>query len=534
MLRRSYPIRLQTLLVAVVCATFLCHADPLRHGAYAQQSGELPSDTDNLSRNEADDVTTLEHLSHAFSVVAELVRPSVVNVEARSSFDISHDELSRLFREHGMPVPPNIGDGTLLPPKRSAGSGVILDADGHIITNNHVVADAEVVDVTLADGRDYRAKVIGTDPMTDLALIKINARRLHPARLGDSDRIKVGNLVFAIGSPFRLGHSVSHGIVSALGRGESMDVGIDYKNWIQTDAPINPGNSGGPLINARGEVIGINTAIATESGIDQGVGFAIPSNAVALIAERLRTGKDVKRGYLGVVIKPITPKWADAYGLDEARGVFIDNVGAETPADTSGLKPEDIILIIGRHKIRTREQLQEAIAATAPGTEVDMSVWRNQSALQLTVRIGSQPEGFSTTGSIQDLTRRRNDLDKDTMRDLLSDTETPSDAGDAAPTEVKIEKLGFWADTVSPKLKRVYGLDRTIQNGALITRVSVVGEAYAAGLRPGLVIVRANDRRINNIRELDQVLTDGAIVKGIRLKIMRPDKEATYAVLRVR
>ena len=320
--------RLAVMLVIAILAAVSFHADVPGRLAYALERGRLRADREHLDELNSADVAALEQISHAFGVVARVVKPSVVNVEARAALDYPEDEIRRLFTNRGLPIPLN----------RGTGSGIILDEQGHIVTNNHVVSGAEVLDVTLADGRVFRAEPVGADPKTDIAVIKINADRLHPARIGDSDRVEVGNLVLAIGSPFRLGHSVSHGIISAVGRA-NVTVGIDYQNWFQTDAPINPGNSGGPLINTRGEVIGINTAIATDSGGHQGVGFAIPSNTVARIAEQLKTGEEIKRGYLGVGIQPVPPKWADAYGLEEPGGVFINGVGENTPAAEAGLNP---------------------------------------------------------------------------------------------------------------------------------------------------------------------------------------------------
>ncbi|MBN2560574.1 MAG: trypsin-like peptidase domain-containing protein [Phycisphaerae bacterium] len=517
------------LLIATVFTVAFCHADLATRVAYGSEHGKLDADVEPSGHIDTEDAATLEQVSHALSVIAEEVKGSVVNIEARASFEIDHEAFRRRFSDRANPFPPSKGTG----------SGIIYDDKGHIITSNHVIAHAEVIDVTLANGDVYRAEVVGTDPKTDLALIKINANGLHPARLGDSDRMRVGNLVLAIGSPFKFGQSVTHGIVSALGRAD-VPVGIDYQNWIQTDAPINPGNSGGPLINTRGEVIGINTAIATECGGYQGVGFAIPSNTVARVANLLKSGEPIQRGYLGVVIQAVTPKMASACGLDEARGVFVDGVGPGTPAAKGGLQPEDVILAINDEKIETREQLQEIVAATEPGASVGMTVWRGGAARQLTVPIGLQPVGFSTTGSIADLHRWRDDPDDDEEQAAPDGQGDAEEAPDRAQdeevrsnTEVDFDELGFSADTVSPRLKELYGLDPSIQSGALVTRVSPVGEAYAAKLRPGQVIAQANGRRIHNVSELQQALTKAAVSRGVRLKV-EYGTDAFYAVLQVR
>lgn len=487
--------------------------------AYALERGKLKADLDSLQTLDITEVATLEQVSHAFSVIAKAVKPSVVYIESVSSNKAVNRELERLFGERNFQPQPS----------RGAGSGVILDADGHIVTNNHVVAGATVVRVILADGRRSRAKVIGTDAKTDLAVIKIDAEKLHAARLGDSDRMEVGNVVLAIGSPFRLGHSVSHGIISATGRSD-VSVDIEYQNWLQTDAPINPGNSGGPLINTRGEVVGINTAIATESGGHQGVGFAIPSNVVSEIADRLKAGKAIVRGYLGVVIQQVDPTIAEAYGLDTPGGVLIGGVGQNTPAAKGGLKTEDIVLAIDGNAIATREQLQELIANTPPGTDVDLSVWRKGKLTHVKIGITAQPDGFSTTGSIRDLNRRPGEPQNDEPAATKADPTSKTPEGE--PTGL-FPELGFEATTVSPKLAKRFGLDDSVQNGALITQVDPTGEAFDARLRAGQVVTRANGRRINNLRQLRQVLTPEALTRGVRLKI-KAGKDEFLTVLRLR
>ncbi len=530
-------------LLATLLVAALYHTDIIGRVAYAVERGRIEADWQHLNAIDDGDIASVEQLSHAFSVIADVAKPSVVNIEALSSRDLS-GELKALLDQKNFQLRPSIGTG----------SGVILDTDGHIVTNNHVLADSETIVVTLADRRVFRAERIGTDPMTDLAVIKIDADRLHPATFGDSDRMKVGHIVLAIGSPFRLGHSVTHGIISALGR-SNIAVDIDYQNWIQTDAQINPGNSGGPLINARGEVVALNTAIATERGSHQGVGFAIPSNTVVRIAELLKTGRKIQRGYLGVAIQPVTPKLADAYGLKEASGAFIGNIGPDSPAEKGGLQDEDIILDIDGEETVTRERLQQIVAATIPGTEVDMTIWRDGAALHKKIVIGAQPENFSARGWIRDLYRWKDNADEGDnddeglaappVLDAGGDRE-PDDATEASRVEVDFATLGFRVGTVSRKLKKRFNLNDRLRDGAVITHVVPTGEAYAAGLLPGQVIVRVNRERIRSARDLEKVLTPEAVTKGVRLKIRisaksapgdedKPNRDAYfYAVLRVR
>ncbi len=482
------------------------HTDIVGQVAYNAERGKLRADKEYLAQIEPAEVACVEQLSHAFNIIAEAVKPSVVNISSMRDPASIAEELRDLFGDRDIQLPPITGSG----------SGVILDAAGFIVTNNHVVDGADRVQVGLIDGRKFTAEVIGADPMTDVAVVKIDADKLHPAHFGESNDVKVGHLVLAIGSPFRLTHSVSHGIVSALGRTD-VAVDIDYKNWIQTDAAINPGNSGGPLINARGEVVGLNVAIATDSGGHQGVGFAIPSDTVIRIAETLKTGRNVVRGYLGVSIEPVDFRRARAYDLVEARGVFVAGVGADSPAERGGLKEEDIILKVNGVWMDTREQLQEYIAYTPPETDVDMLVWRDGRETLLKIRIGTQPTGFSTTGSIRS-------LDPEDDEDKPNDEEPAESDGGISPTAnpdagVEFKALGFAAANLPREdvrsLRRGHGID----HGVIITKVSPTSDAYICNLRRGQIIVQANDKEIRELSDLEAILTREALSKGVRLRV---------------
>lgn len=518
--RRGIPYLALTTITATVMISLAVHLDLPGRVSYAVEKGRLQADLDHLQSIDLKELVPLEQVSHAFSVIAEAVKPSVVYIEAISENTAINKQLQELFGRRNFQPEPSTGTG----------SGVIVDEDGHIVTNNHVVAEADAVRVILSDGRKYRAEVVGTDPKTDIAVVKIHADRLHPARFGDSSAMKVGNIVLAIGSPFRLGHSVSHGIVSAIGR-SNVAVDIDYQNWIQTDAPINPGNSGGPLINARGEVIGINTAIATESGGNQGVAFAIPSKVVQTIAAKLKTGQKIVRGYLGVGIKSVDPQVASAFGLDESHGVLVEQVGAGSPADISGLKPEDIILSINGTDVANTDELQHFIATSEPNQSVVMVIWRKGERQSVKVKIGAQPDGFSTTGSLRDLLKPdsesksgkkdrsesgRNDSRRSNPR---NEPISSDDTGTDAQSSVKFDLIGMEAATMSPALAERYQLDGGMLTGAVVTYVDPTSEAYAAGIRAGHTITRANDRPIDNVRQLEQELNPDAIAKGVRLKV---------------
>lgn len=501
---------------------------------------------------DAQAVARLEQLSDAFASIAAAVKPTVVNISSVATNRRLNRELREAFPDGAFQFSPVTGTG----------SGVIFDADGFIVTNNHVVAGADAVRVTLADGRKLRAEVVATDPKTDLAVIRINAKGLKAARFGDSDAVRVGHIVLAIGSPFRLGHSVSHGIVSAIGRNDDIDVDIDYKNWIQTDAPINPGNSGGPLISARGEIVGINVAIATDSGGHQGVGFAIPSNTVRRIANMLKTGEKVVRGYLGVEIDPVDEQTASGYGLSEVAGVMIRGVGEDSPAARGGLKSEDIVLAIDGTPVRTREQLQQIIAETSPGSSVSLKVWRKSREQTVRVTVEEQPRNFRTTISLRELTRQRepdsaveaapsegNSDDEESAEDEGATSEKGDDSvgsaddGDAedhvAPGEGSRGRegtesaWGFEGATLTPELGRKYRLPSSLEDGVLITSVDPASEAWACRLRRGMVIVRANDKPVRLLDDLTSALNPEALARGVRLKL-RDRSDEYYLVLRVR
>ncbi len=504
---------------------------------------------------DAQSVARLEQLSDAFASIAAAVKPTVVNISSVAT----NRRLNRELREA-------FPDGTFqFFPVTGTGSGVIFDADGFIVTNNHVVAGADAVRVTLADGRKLRAEVVATDPKTDLAVIRINAKGLKAARFGDSDAVRVGHIVLAIGSPFRLGHSVSHGIVSAIGRNDDIDVDIDYKNWIQTDAPINPGNSGGPLISARGEIVGINVAIATDSGGHQGVGFAIPSNTVRRIANMLKTGEKVVRGYLGVEIDPVDEQTASGYGLSEVAGVLIRRVGEDSPAARGGLKSEDIVLSIDGRPVRSREQLQQIIAETSPGSTVALKVWRKSREQTVRVTVMEQPRNFRTTISLNELNRQRGadssgatksgggesseseSADEPGAVDDSGDGMNAPAGGDEAPGADELREggasdssrersesaWGFEGATLTPELGRKYRLPSSLEDGVLITSVDPASEAWACRLRRGMVIVRANDKPVRLLDDLAAALTPEALARGVRLKL-RDRTDEYYLVLRVR
>ena len=275
------------------------------------------------------------------------------------------------------------------------GSGFIIDANrGLIVTNNHVIARSKKIEVQLADGRRFTAKVVGSDPETDLAVISIDADRLHDLEFGDSDLVEVGDDVFALGNPFGLAGTVSRGIISAKGRFNVNIHGIVYRGFLQTDAVINPGNSGGPLVNMRGEVIGVNTAIATHTGRYDGVGFAIPASRVTALLPDLINGRTVVRGFLGVVSRSVDdfPEQVAALGWTEDYGVLLTEVRPGTGAAAAGLQVDDILLELDGTRVLNADQFLELIAPIAPGTEITLLVWRNKQTMKVRATLGDRSD----------------------------------------------------------------------------------------------------------------------------------------------
>ncbi len=349
-------------------------------------------------------------------------------------------------------------------PRRSLGSGFIIDKEGYLFTNNHVVEGADEIKVTLENGDEYDAKVIGTDPKTDIALIKIdNDNNLPVVELGNSDELQVGEWVMAIGNPFGLNHTVTVGVVSAKGR----VIGSGpYDDYIQTDASINPGNSGGPLINTKGKVIGISSAIyAGNTGGNIGIGFAIPINLAKSILEDLRTKGAVTRGRLGVMIQKITPELAKSFNLSENEGALVGDVIKGSPAERSGIERGDVIVEFDGQPVKTMEELPKLVAQTRPGSEVDVVV----------VRDGKRKVIRTTIDKLEDR-----------GREILSS---------------KIEKMGLRVQDITPELMQSLDLDS--QDGVLVADVIFDSPASSAGIRRGDVIAEINREKINNLHDFE-------------------------------
>src|SRR5574341_728105 len=272
-------------------------------------------------------------------------------------------------RFFGQPLPEEFKSNSL-------GSGFIINQEGYVLTNNHVVKDATDIRVKLSDGREFKAKVVGRDPAIDVGLIKLeDAKNLPTVVLGDSDRLEQGDFVLAMGNPFNLNGSVSFGIVSAKDRPEV--TGSPFDDFIQTDAAINPGNSGGPLFNLRGEVVGINTAIFSQSGGNIGIGFAIPTNSIKELLPQLKDKGKVVRGYLGMKVQKVTPEITESLGLKQTRGALVAEVLKGGPAELAGVKPGDVIIELDRKEVKDSSELPIEVARVAPGTRLELKLWRN-------------------------------------------------------------------------------------------------------------------------------------------------------------
>ena len=343
---------------------------------------------------------------------------------------------------------------------RGMGTGMIIDAEGHILTNNHVVAGATEIQVLLDTGRRYRAQLVGADPKTDLAVIKISAPEPLPhVTFGDSDKVEVGEWVVAIGHPRGLDHTVTQGIISAKHRRGIMDPST-YQDFLQTDAAINPGNSGGPLLNLEGEVIGVNAAIASVSGGYEGIGFAIPSNMALHIAKALIAHGKVERGWFGIRMQDLTPELARSFGLDTTKGVLIADVVRGGPADRGGLRRGDVVIAYQGKPIADAIQLQNEIANTPVGQEVKFAIVRQGKRQELTLRIGSPQEA------------------------------------DRSSVTILRERLGVNARPLSPSEAKRYGLEG--QQGIVITSLDPQGPLAEAGLEPGDVLLEMNGMAIES------------------------------------
>lgn len=444
--------------------------------------------------------TGLKGEGSAFSNIVKVVSPTVVNISTtkivngeitpfRHFFDSPFDEFFKPFH----------------PPKKwkeqSLGSGVIVSADGYIVTNYHVVEKAEEIMVTLFDKQDYKGKVIGSDPKTDIAIIKINARQLPAINWGNSDELEVGEFVLAFGNPFGLSHTVTMGIVSAIGRA---NVGIaDYEDFIQTDAAINPGNSGGPLVNVKGELIGVNTAIFSKTGGYQGIGFAVPSNMVnSIMTQLIKEGK-VTRGWLGVAIQKVTPGLADKFGLDKPEGALITEIFENSPAEKAGLKRGDIILKVNKKNVSDVETLRNIISQSKVGSTIVLTLLRDKKKIELEAIVAELKQDTVVSESLR---QKENDIEENAL-------------------------AGFSVMDLTGDIAKQLGLPRD-EDGVVIVSVEHDSAADEAGLRKGDLIQEINKTKVNNLKDFNKAVSHIREGDTILLFIIRGENKF-YITLKV-
>ncbi len=477
-------------------------------GTYLVQTSQFAAAQEKVEATR-EQLAQIEDLATVFRHVGKTIEPSVVNIMVEKKVAGVHrvmpfdeDTLKRFFPDNdgdGEPdLPPGLNPDDSPSIQQGTGSGVVMEIDGdsaYILTNNHVAGGAEKMTITLNDGRKVEnGKVVGTDPKTDLAVIKIDAKRIIAAPWGDSDELQKGDWIMAFGSPFGYVGSMTHGIVSALNRD---NVGIlgrgGYEDFIQVDAPINPGNSGGPLVNIHGQVVGINTAIASRTGGFQGIGFAIPSNQAKAVYEQLRSSGKVSRGWLGVSIRDVSavPELAESFGFTGKNGVLIEQTFPNTPADNV-LKEGDIVTALNGKAIDDMQGLRNAIAATPPGKEVELKIFREGAEKQVKLKVGEQPE------------------------DLASASRGGKKSGDTdAATGGKI---GIALAVITPEAIQRFNLG-DITEGAIITRVAPRSPAAEQGLRPGDVITRIGGEKVADAESATAALKEADLAKGVRLYV---------------
>jgi len=517
--------------IAVAVGGTLHHADKATTTAWYSDANA--ADTATAERPNATGKDTepasryAKSLSAAFHGVADKVLPSVVMITNTPAMaDRSSDrkftperesegmpfgfkgtpfgdlfknpEFRQFFKNApSMPRPEMPGRGMV-----GAGSGVIVDPSGVILTNNHVVAGGGKVMVRLRDGREFKAVDIKTDPKSDLAVLQIKGAGPLPAvRLGNSDKVNVGDWVLALGEPFGLEGTVTAGIVSAKGRG----VGIsEREDYIQTDAAINPGNSGGPLVNLDGEVIGINTAISSNNGAFQGVGFAIPSNLAKWVGGQLETAGKVQRAYLGVVIQPVTHSLAEQFKVKVREGVLVTEVQANTPADKAGMKPGDIILSFGGKAVSSPQQLQGLVERAKAGSSESLAILRDGKRMTLNVVCREQPSDFGMARA--------------------------SSRGPAHKESSNFDKIGLEVEDLTPEVAQQLGIKA--EHGVAITDVRSGSPAESAGLTSGMVITEANHRPVKTVDDFRKALGSKPSEKGVLL-LVRSAEGSRFVVVQV-
>lgn len=455
---------------------------------------------------EDENIQLLEKSAKAFSSVVKKAEPAVVNVRVEKNEEVSPDNQFNpfddpLFQRFFGPSfkHPNVPQAPQQFKSQAAGSGFLISEDGYILTNNHVIDKADKITVRMDGGQEMEGKLIGTDPQSDVALIKVSDGRKFPyLPLGDSDKLEVGEWVIAIGSPFGLDSTVTVGVVSAKGRNR---MGInEYENFIQTDAAINPGNSGGPLLNIYGEVIGINTAIFSRSGGYMGIGFAIPVNMAKTVKGQLLAKGKVTRSWLGVGIQDMTAELARSFKLSQKSGALVTEVSKDSPAAQAGIQQGDLIISLDGKAVADVTDLRNRVAMIPPGTKVELTLIRNERQEELTVQVAEQPADMKTLSG--------------------------------APQQQQLfQKIGLSLQDLTPDLASQFGY--TMGQGVLVAGVAPGSPAALARIEAGSLIEEVNRQPMHSLKELEQVMQKSGDTQDVLL-LIRSGNRSYYVVLGVK
>jgi len=443
-------------------------------------------------------VCSLEQTSKAFSSVAKKATPAVVFIKAEGSMELvdgndwnyqnpfegfGDDLFNRFF---GYPR----GKSPKPSPQVSQGSGFFVSQDGYIMTNAHVVKGADKITVTLDDEREVEASLVGSDPHTDIAILKVEGKNFPFLIFGDSDKMEIGEWAVAIGSPFELEASLTVGVISAKGR-QNLKI-TDLEDFIQTDAAINPGNSGGPLLNLHSEVIGINTAIVSRSGGYMGIGFAIPSNMAKLIMTQIIDTGSVTRGFLGVSLQPVDKDIAEAFHLEKAEGALISEVVKDSPADKAGLKQGDVVLEYNGIPVKSLGSFRNEISLMKPGSNLKLKISRKGQISTVNVTLGVSSDKVVSSNGI-------------------------------------VQKLGFEVENLSPEIAKQLGYNPTDQ-GVVITKIKPSSPLAMAGLRPGVLILAVDHKKVANLSEFNEAINNLAEKNRLLLLVRQGNVTRFYSI----
>lgn len=411
-----------------------------------------------------------------FTTASAIATPAVVHIKS-ATVEASNSKRRGYERGNSFPFDFFEDFDIRRGPSQSSGSGVIVSADGYVVTNNHVIDDADQIEVVLADNRTYKANVIGTDPSTDLALIKIDAKDLPALKFGNSDQLQIGEWVLAVGNPFNLTSTVTAGIVSAKGRNINiLDDKFKIESFIQTDAAVNPGNSGGALINVGGELVGINTAIASQTGSYSGYSFAVPSNIVRKVIDDLLQFGTVQRGFLGVSIQDVNSKLSDEEGLGVSRGVYVNEVNQSSAADVAGIKKGDVILKVEDVTVNSSSELQEQVARHRPGDNLKLTALRNGKEIVFNVVLKNQAGNTSVVKK---------------------------------ESNANIQSIGAQLEPISSREKS----DLNVSGGVKVTKI-MPGKFRSAGIREGFIITSIDKQDVKSESDVLELLKnkEGAVL----------------------